>query len=114
MERMGVPRIVCMSNVGAGGSGYWWFNGFIIPVFARWLIPLVDDKDRMERILQESSAEWIAVRLVGITTGPAKPIRCSTDGRGLGMMITAASVAEFLLDRTEGSAFLRETPSISN
>lgn len=114
MEEAKVPRIVCMSNVGAGGSGPWWYNRLLIPVFLRWLRPLIDDKDRMESALRASGAEWVSVRLVGITEGPARPTRTSTDGRGLGLTITDTSVAEFLLDRVQGTSFLRETPSLSN
>ncbi len=114
MEAAQVPRIVCMSNLGAGGSGPWWFRRVLVPVFARWAQPLIDDKDRMEAALRASRAEWVSVRLVGITEGPPKPTRTSADGLGLGFTITDASVAAFLLDRVQGPAFLRETPSLSN
>lgn len=114
MQRHGVPRIVCMSNVGAGGSGSWLVNRVVVPVFLRWLRPIVDDKDRMEGVLRDSSLEWIAVRLVGITEGAARPVRTTDDGKGLRFTITAASAAEFLLARTTGPEFLRQTPSISN
>lgn len=114
MEEAGVPRIVCMSNLGTGGSGPWWFMRLLVPLVARKLLPLVDDKERMEAALRASRVEWVAVRLVAIRPGPAKPVRTSPDGRGLGMTVTDASVAEFLLDRVEGPAFLRETPSLSN
>lgn len=114
MEEARVPRIVCMSNVGAGGSGPWWLRRVVVPVFARWLQPIVDDKDRMEAALRASGAAWVAVRLVGITKGPAKPVKTSVDGRGLGWTITDASAAEFLLDRLEGTDFVGDTPSISN
>ncbi len=114
MQKHGVPRIVCMSNVGTGGSGPWLLNHVLVPLFFRWLRPIVDDKERMESALRASPVEWIAVRLVGIAEGPAKPVRTTGDGKGLGFTITAASVAEFLLARAEGPEFLRQTPSISN
>lgn len=114
MQKLGVPRIVCMSNVGTGGSGLWVVNRVLVPVFLRWLRPIVDDKERMESTLRGSSLEWIAVRIVGITDGAAKPVRVTADGRGLGFTITASSVAEFLLARATGPEFLRQTPSISN
>lgn len=114
MEKHGVPRIVCMSNVGTGGSGPWLVNRVVVPLFLRWLQPIIDDKERMERALRASSLEWIAVRLVGIADGPVRPIRTSRDGKGLGLWITAASTAEFLLARATGPDFLRQTPSISN
>lgn len=114
MQKHGVPRIVCMSNVGTGGSGLWVVNRVLVPLFLRWLQPIVDDKERMESALRASPVEWVAVRLVAIVEGPAKPVRSSEDGKGLGFTITAASIAEFLLARATGPEFLRQTPSISN
>jgi uncharacterized protein YbjT (DUF2867 family) len=46
MANHGVPRIVCMSNVGASGSGTWFANRIVIPLFLRWLLPIIEDKDR--------------------------------------------------------------------
>jgi putative NADH-flavin reductase len=40
MAKQGVPRIVCMSNVGAGSSGTWFANRIVLPLFVRWLLPL--------------------------------------------------------------------------
>ncbi len=114
MQRHGVPRIVCMSNVGANGSGPWLVNRVVVPVFLRWLRPIIDDKERMESALRASALEWVAVRLVGITEGAVKPVRMTEDGKGLGFTITAPSVAEFLLARATGPEFLRQTPSINN
>jgi len=114
MNEHGVPRIVCMSNVGANGSGPWLVNRVVVPLFLRWLRPIIDDKERMESALRASPLEWVAVRLVGITEGELKPIRVKDDGRGLGFTITAPSVAEFLLARATGPEYLRQTPSISN
>jgi uncharacterized protein YbjT (DUF2867 family) len=114
MAKHGVARIVCMSNVGAGGSGTWFANRIVIPLFLRWLLPILEDKDRMEAALRASSVEWVSVRLPNIVEGPEKPIRVSDDGRGIGLSITAASTARFLLARATGSEFLRAMPSISN
>ncbi len=114
MQKHNVPRIVCMSNVGASGSGPWLVNRVVVPVFLRWLRPIIDDKERMESALRASALEWVAVRIVGITEGAAKPVRTTEDGKGLGLTITAPSVTEFLLARATGPDFLRQTPSISN
>jgi uncharacterized protein YbjT (DUF2867 family) len=114
MAKHGVARIVCMSNVGAGGSGTWFANRVVIPLFLPWLSPIIDDKDRMEAALRASSVEWVSVRLPNIVEGPEKPIRVSEDGRGIGLSITAASTARFLIARATGTEFLRATPSISN
>jgi uncharacterized protein YbjT (DUF2867 family) len=114
MAKHGVARIVCMSNVGAGGSGTWFANRIVIPLFLRWLLPIIEDKDRMEAALRASSVEWVSVRLPNIVEGPEKPLRMSEDGRGIGLSITAASTARFLIARATGTEFLRATPSISN
>lgn len=114
MERHGVRRIVCMSNIGAGGSGTWFANRVVIPLFLRWLLPILEDKARMEAVLRASSAEWVSVRLPAIVDGPEKPLRMSADGRGIGLTVTAASTARFLLDQTTSATWLRSTPSISN
>ena len=114
MQRHGVPRLVCMSNVGAGGSGTWFANRIIIPLFLRWLLPIIADKDRMESALRASAVDWISVRLPAIVAGPAKPLRVSATGRGIGLTITAASTAGFLLAQVNAAEFIRSTPSISN
>ena len=114
MAKHGVRRIVCMSNIGAGGSGTWFANRVVIPLFLRWLLPILDDKERMEAVLRANSAEWVSVRLPAIVDGPEKPLRMSADGRGIGVTVTAASTARFLLDQTTSATWLRSTPSISN
>jgi uncharacterized protein YbjT (DUF2867 family) len=114
MTAQGVPRIICMSNIGAGGSGTWLARHIVVPVFLRWLQPILDDKDRMEAALRASTVDWVSVRLPMIVEGPAKLVRVSADGRGLGLSITAATAAEFLLAQVSGDGFLRQTPSISN
>jgi nucleoside-diphosphate-sugar epimerase len=114
MRRYGVPRIVCMSNVGAGDSGTWFANRIIIPLFLRWLVPIVDDKNRMESALKESSVEWVSVRLPNIVEGPVKPCRVSADGRSIGLSITSESAALFLLEQVSSDKYLRRAPSVSN
>ena len=114
MQQHGVARIVCMSNVGAGGSGTWFANRLVIPLFLRWLLPIIEDKNRMEAALRASSVEWVSVRLPNIVEGPAKPQRVSVDGRGLGLSITAESAARFLLAQVASGEYLNSAPSISN
>jgi uncharacterized protein YbjT (DUF2867 family) len=114
MAKQGVPRIVCMSNVGALGSGTWFANRVVIPIFLRWLRPIIEDKDRMETALRESAVEWVSVRLPNIVEGPEKPLRLSKDGRGIGLSVTATSTARFLLEQVTSSDWVRSAPSISN
>mgnify|MGYP006277049323 CR=1 FL=1 len=113
-KKRGVPRIVCMSNIGAGGSGPWIVKRVVIPRFLRWLVPIIADKERMEAALRASPVEWVSVRLPSITSGPVKPVRASVVGRGLGLTITAASTARYLLDQARSTEWVRSSPSISN
>lgn len=114
MAKQGVPRIVCMSNVGAGSSGTWFANRIVLALFVRWLLPIIEDKDRMEAALRASAAEWVSVRLPNIVEGPERPLRISKEGRGIGLSITAVSTARFLLQQVTSSEWVRSTPSISN
>jgi uncharacterized protein YbjT (DUF2867 family) len=114
MRARGVKRLVVMSNLGAGGSGPWWMRKLAIPLLVRWLAPIVEDKDRMEAILQASDVEWIAPRFPEIVEGPAKPLRTSAGGRGIGFKITTGSCASFMLDHLADSPHLRAAPSVSN
>jgi nucleoside-diphosphate-sugar epimerase len=109
-----VPRIVCMSNVGAGGSGTWLAERVGFPRFLRWLRPIVEDKERMEAALRASAVSWVSVRLPRIVEGPEKPLLASLDGRGIRLSITAASAARFLLEQVSDSRWVGSTPSISN
>jgi uncharacterized protein YbjT (DUF2867 family) len=114
MKKKGVRRIVCMSNVGAGNSGSWFYNRVVLPVFLSWLNPIIEDKNRMEAALKSSSVDWVSVRLPNIVSGTSKRIRSSQDGKGIGISITAESTAEFLLQQVSEDIWLRRTPSISN
>lgn len=114
MKNTGVKRIVCMSNVGAGGSGGWFYNRVVLPVFLRWLKPIIQDKNRMESLLKASDSDWISVRLPNIVSGPPRQVRISADGKRVGISITAESVATFLLQQTTDNSWLRKTLSISN
>lgn len=114
MTKTGVKRIVCMSNVGAGGSGTWFYNAVVLPIFLSWLKPIIEDKNRMEGLLKSSHLDWVSVRLPNIVAGPRKPVRTSEDGKGIGISISAESTAEFLLQQLSDDRWLEKTPSISN
>ena len=114
MKSTGVNRVICMSNVGAGGSGTWLYNRVVVPVFLRWLKPIIADKNRMENFLEESGLDWTSVRLPNIVEGPARPIQASESGKGIGISITAASTAAFLIQQINDNQWLHKSPSISN
>lgn len=64
--------------------------------------------------MQASDDEWIAPRFPEIVEGPAKPLRTSADGRGIGFKITTGACATFMLDQLADAPHLRAIPSVSN
>jgi len=114
MTNKSVRRIVCMSNVGAGDSGTWFYNRIVLPVFLRWLKPIIEDKNRMEIALKSGSMDWVSVRLRNIVPGLESKVRTSPDGKGMGISITTESTARFLLKQVSENVWLRKSPSVSN
>ena len=116
--QQGVRRLVCMSNVGAGDSasyGPWLYRALILPVFLKWLVAILEDKERMEPIVRESGLDWVMPRFPAILDRPARGrIRESYDGRGMGFSITAADTAGYLLDQLETDRNVGKAPAVSN
>ena len=57
MERMGIRRLIAVSVIGAGDSISflpWIYRKFILPVFQKWFVPIIDDKNRMEEQISQS------------------------------------------------------------
>ena len=118
MEKQKVPRLIAMSNIGAGNSVAFQpklFTKFILPYFMKWLQVIIDDKNRMEPIIMQSSLQWIILRFPNITDKPAKKtISTSLDGECLKMSITNKDVASFMVKQITDDTFLRQAPSVSN
>lgn len=106
-------RLVCMSNVGVPGTGTWLANRIVVPLFLRWLKPIIDDKVRMEAALEASGADWISVRLPNIVEGEPHPVRTSRHGRDLALSVSHESVARFMLEMALAASVAHRTPCIS-
>ena len=114
MDRNDVRRIVCLSNMGAGGSGGAFANRFVIPVFLRWLRPIIADKDRMEALLAASHADWVSVRLPDVVDGPDTALITNADGRGLKHRINLSAAARFLVEQVEIDEHVRTAVCVAN
>ena len=114
MRQQGIDRLVVMSNIGASGSGSWLARRVVYPLFLRWLVPIIDDKTRMEQTLAASDLTWTSVRLPDITTGGPQPPHMSMDGRRLRPWVSVATTARFLLDTLTTGAFPRQAPAVSH
>jgi len=114
MERHHVRRIVCLSNIGAGGSGGAFANRFVIPIFLRWLRPIIADKDRMEALLAASDTDWVSVRLPNVVDGPVTALVTNADGRGLKHRINLAAAARFLVEQLGTDEHVRAAVCVAN
>ncbi len=118
MEQTSIPRLICMSNVGAGDSirfQPWIFTKLILPYFMKWLKVIIEDKNRMESIITKSTLNWTIVRFPNIVDKPPKnKITATLDGKGLKMSITNQDAASFLVAQLTSNAFTHRSPSISN
>lgn len=118
MQQQGVPRLIAMSNHGAGNSISfipWPLRKIVFPYFMTWLQMLLDDKNRMEPKIMQSGLDWTIVRCTGILDKPAQGKTVATlDGKGLKLSITRADLATFLVQQLTDKTFSQQAPSISN
>jgi len=118
MERNKVTKLIAMSNVGAGNSVAfqpWIFNKIILPYFMKWLKVIIEDKNKMEPIIMNSTLDWTIVRCPNIVDKPAKGnCKATLDGKGLKLSITLADMAAFMVNQLTDNTFSKQAPSISN
>lgn len=118
MEKLGIDRLIEMSNVGAGNSiafQPWVFTNIILPYFMKWLKVLIDDKNRMEPIIMNSRTNWTIVRCPNIVDKPSKGKCHSTlSGDGLKLSITLHDMAAFMVKQIMDTSYSTQAPSISN
>jgi putative NADH-flavin reductase len=117
MEKCGVKRLVCQSSLGVADSrgclGFL-YNFFIIPLFLRNLFA---DKAMQERMIKESSLEWVIVRPTALTNGPRKGAYHASPSIGhwfIPSKISRADTAEFMLKQISSTDYLRQTPGLAD
>jgi putative NADH-flavin reductase len=117
MEHLGVKRLVCQSSLGVGDSrgrlGFL-YNLLLIPLFLRNHFA---DKAEQERIIRESSLEWVIVRPTALTNGPRKGAYRAGAGIGHWFFLTRisrADTADFMLKQVAATDYLRQTPGLAN
>lgn len=116
MRRQGVRRLIAVSNVGVGDSANalpWIMRRVLLPWLAPFLLRVMADKEQMEKIIRDSGLDWTIVRLNGILKGPAKGKLRVAEGK-VGLFITAADAADFLVQQVDQELYLGRAPSVSN
>lgn len=115
MEAGGVRRIVCETSLGIGdaaGRMGLYYTFMVVPVVLPFYFY---DKTRQERIISESSLEWVIVRPGALNNKPARGKY--RHGRGIGsfiltVRISRADVAEFMLNQLESDEYLGSSPGV--
>lgn len=118
MEQMNIRRLIAISVIGAGDSNRflpWIYKKCILPVFQKWFIPIIEDKNRMENDILKSHLDWTVIRCTTVQDKPAKgKVNATLDGKGVKFTITAADMATFFIEQLDSKQFLKKMPTISN
>lgn len=116
METAGIKRLVFESSIGIGDSRD------DASFAARWIFfPLVlknifADKEIQERLIMESSLDWIIVRPARLTNGPKTGIYregAAINSVAISKTISRADTAEFMLRQATDDSYLHKTPGVS-
>lgn len=117
MKRMNIRRLIAISVIGAGDSLHFlpWIYRKMMPIMMKWFTAIIDDKDRMEPMIESSGLEWTIVRCTTVKKSPSKGhITASMDGKGIKYNIAASDMAKFVISQLTDNRFLFKTPVISN
>lgn len=118
MKAEGVKRYIAISAIGAGESWYylpWIYRKLILPVFQKWFVPIINDKNRMEAAIENSDLDWTIIRLT--TVRDAKPtghVTESLDGKGLKFSISAHEMGYYVAKQLSDKNLIHRIPTISN
>jgi uncharacterized protein YbjT (DUF2867 family) len=111
MEAKLVNRLICVTGLGAGnsrGKGNLLYNAVIGLILVR----VYDDKTLQERIIRNSTLDWVIARPGVLTnkarTGRYKVLADPRDWRT--GFISRADVADFLVKQIADDAYLRQAP----
>ncbi|GJM29037.1 MAG: hypothetical protein DHS20C17_16720 [Cyclobacteriaceae bacterium] len=115
MKRSGVSRFICITALGIGDSRFklgLYYTLFVIPFI---LFFYFRDKEKQEKLIQNSDLDWTIVRPGQLISGKKKGIYKHGEGLGsyiLTKLISRADVAHFVLQELETNQYLRRTPAI--
>lgn len=116
METHGVRRIVVLSAAGALSERAGFFVGNVgLGLFRRIMPGVYKEHRAMLEELRRRDLDWIAVRAVLLTNGPATG-RYRVVHQGIprsGFRISRADVADFMIQQLTSDEFVRKMPAIA-
>ncbi len=115
MKRESVRKLICVTGIGAGdskGHGGFLYDRIVFPIFLR---RIYEDKNIQERIVRNSSLEWLIVRPGFLTNGPiTEKYRVLTDLTGIKCgNISRGDVAHFILREMKSMNYAGQTPLLT-
>ena len=117
MRQQGVRRLIVSAGAGVGdpndalGLPNHLIN-FLLKTFARYVY---EDMRRVVEKVRASDTDWTIVRVPMLTDDPhTGKIRVGYVGKGMGMRIGEADMADFMLRQLNDATYLHKAPAISN
>ncbi|MHA1524780.1 MAG: NAD(P)-dependent oxidoreductase [Alphaproteobacteria bacterium] len=116
MQRHGVRRLVCLSSLGVGDSrpllNFFWKR----IMFGMLLKEAYGDHIAQEKIIQQSTLDWVIARPGAFTDGPATSSYLhgiAPTLKNLKLKISRADVANFMLEQLSSNTYLGQAPGLS-
>ncbi len=107
MEAGGIRRLIAVSSFGVGDSR----KGLIANAAWLFLRSALEEHERQEQFIMQSSLEWTVVRPTGLTNDAKTGLyKTGSSGRG---RISRADVADFILKQLSSPEYLRKAVVIS-
>jgi hypothetical protein len=114
MHKLGSRRLVVTSSGVPQPGDEYDYRLALLMGFVRLLIrPAYDDTLGSTQAVRESGLDWTIARMALPNDSPGKGIaKAGCPGRRIGLRISRADAASFLLDAATGDAFLLEAPIV--
>ena len=108
-------KLIAVTGIGAGdskGHGGFLYDSIFKPLFLK---TIYQDKDREEKIIRDSSADWLIVRPAALTNGPRTgKYRILTELEGVvATRISRLDVADFMLAEMARPTRFKQTPMLT-
>ncbi|MBE2236630.1 MAG: SDR family oxidoreductase [Caldilineaceae bacterium] len=117
MYAHGVRRLVISAGAGVGDpNDAPKFMNHVVNLLLKLVARHVyEDMKRVVELVRASNLDWVIVRVPMLTDdAPTGVVQVGYVGKGMGMRISRADMAEFMLRQVSDDAYLHKAPAISN
>lgn len=117
METHGVERLIISAGAGVGDpqDAPGLMNKVINVLLKLFSRHVYEDMKRTVEAVRASDRQWTVVRVPMLTDDPPTgEVKAAYVGKGMGMRISRADMASFMLDQLESDEYVYKAPAISN